>query len=125
MMERWTRGELWNYRPHTKRKKQPSKKPLPERLARLVLGDIKRKRKAEAIRTHYSALQADGMSAADALDTVADALRQMYTGPTFKTERRGFSVYPLLLNAALESIDYMQVARAVLMIQDTRTPTPA
>ena len=125
MMERWTRGELWNYRPHTKRKKQPSKKPLPERLARLVLGDIKRKRKAEAIRTHYNTLQSDGMSAADALDTVADALRQMYTGPTFKTERRGFSVYPLLLKAALESIDYMQVAKAVLMIQDTRTPTPA
>ena len=125
MMERWTRGELWNYRPHTKRKKQPSKKPLPERLARLVVGDIKRKRKADAFRTHYSALQMDGMSAADALGIVADALHGMYTGPSFKTERREFSVYPLLLKAALESIDYMQVAKAVLMIPDTRTPTPA
>ena len=125
MMERWKRGELWNYRPHTKRKKQPSKKPLPERLARLMVGDIKRKRKADAIRTHYSALQMDGMSAADALGIVADALHGMYTGPSFKTERREFSVYPLLLKAALESIDYMQVAKAVLMIPDTRTPTPA
>ena len=125
MMERWTRGELWNYRPHTKRKKQPSKKPLPERLARLVVGDIKRKRKADAIRTHYSALQMDGMSAADALGIVADALHGMYTGPSFKIDKRGFSIYPLLLKAALESIDYMQVAKAVLMIQDTRTPTPA
>lgn len=125
MMERWKRGELWNYRPHTKRKKQPSKKPLPERLARLVVGDIKRKRKADAIRAHYSALQMDGMSAADALGIVADALHGMYTGPSFKTERREFSVYPLLLKAALESIDYMQVAKAVLMIPDTRTPTPA
>ena len=125
MMERWKRGELWNYRPHTKRKKQPSKKPLPERLARLVVGDIKRKRKADAIRTHYSALQMDGLSAADALGIVADALHGMYTGPSFKTERREFSVYPLLLKAALESIDYMQVAKAVLMIPDTRTPTPA
>lgn len=125
MMERWKRGELWNYRPHTKRKKQPSKKPLPERLARLVVGDIKRKRKADAIRTHYSALQMDGMSAADALGIVADALHGMYTGPSFKTERREFSVYPLLLKAALESIDYIQVAKAVLMIPDTRTPTPA
>lgn len=125
MMERWTRGELWNYRPHKDRKKQPSKKPLPERLARLVVGDIKRKRKADAIRTHYSALQMDGMSAADALGIVADALHGMYTGPSFKTERREFSVYPLLLKAALESIDYMQVAKAVLMIPDTRTPTPA
>ena len=125
MMERWKRGELWNYRPHTKRKKQPSKKPLPELLARFVVVDIKRKRKADAIRTHYSALQMDGMSAADALGIVADALHGMYTGPSFKTERREFSVYPLLLKAALESIDYMQVAKAVLMIPDTRTPTPA
>ena len=125
MMHEWERGALWNYRPGMKRKKQPSKKPLAERLARLVVGDIRRKRKAAAIRTHYSTLQADGMSAADALAIVADALRQMYTGPHFKMDKKGFSVYVLVMKAALESIDYIQVAKAVLMIQDTRTPTPA
>ena len=125
MMHEWERGALWNYRPGMKRKKQPSKKPLAERLARLVVGDIRRKRKAAAIRTHYSTLQADGMGAADALAIVADALRQMYTGPHFKMEKKGFSVYVLVMRAALESIDFMQVARDVLMIPDTRTPTPA
>ena len=125
MMHEWERGALWNYRSGMKRKKQPSKKPLAERLARLIVGDIRRKRKAAAIRTHYSTLQADGMSAAEALGIVADALRQMYTGPHFKMEKKGFSVYVLVMRAALESIDFMQVARDVLMIPDTRTPTPA
>ncbi|MCI6099667.1 MAG: hypothetical protein MR698_03370 [Selenomonas sp.] len=107
------KGTYWNYRPHAKMKKQEAL-PIMEQVACMVVADIKRRRKIPAVRRHYLALQEDGMSEADAAATVAASLRQAYTNKRFQTNKRSFAVYPNILQAVMEAIDFAAVAAAVL-----------
>lgn len=94
-------------------------KPLQELFAAMLAKDIRRKYgKRKFIKFHFDVLQLDGMSKAEALDAIADSLRQVYTGREVRSENKALAIYARIANAAVSSIDFRRVARDVLDIPE-------
>ena len=106
------KGTYWNYRPHAKMKKQEAL-PIMEQVACMVVADIKRRRAELEARMNINIKGLSRIVGASAA-TVAASLRQAYTNKRFQTNKRSFAVYPNILQAVMEAIDFAAVAAAVL-----------